>query len=78
MNKYTTITELAQAFKSGELDSTYSIMVDKGGCSLSLHQSGPEEEEDERYNKCHEMFKREYGDPTEELLSLAGIPSFDA
>ena len=78
MKKYTTITELSNAFKSGELDSSYSIMIDKGGCSLSLHQSGPEDEEDERYDKCHQMFKREYGPSTEELLKLAGIPSFDA
>lgn len=46
--KYTTITELAAAFKSGELDSTYHLVIDKGGCSLSLRQDGPEEGENER------------------------------
>jgi hypothetical protein len=30
--KYSTITELAAAFKSGELDSTYHLVIDKGGC----------------------------------------------
>ena len=78
MAKYTTIKELAKAFKSGELDDSYSIMIDKGGCSLSLNQDGDEDGDDERYYKCKELFQREYGDPTSELLEMAGIPSFDA
>lgn len=73
--KYTTITELAAAFKSGELDSTYHLVIDKGGCSLSLRQDGPEEGENERYEHCRQLFKRAYGCPLEELFELVGIPS---
>lgn len=71
--KYTTITELAAAFKSGELDSSYCVLMDKGGCEISLRQSGTEEGESERYDKCREIFQRPYGCPMEELMSLAGI-----
>ncbi len=74
MAKYTTLTEVAAAFKSGELDETYRIMIDKGGCQLSLDQDGPEETEDERYDHCQELFDREYEDCIEELMKLAGIP----
>ena len=77
--KYTTLTELSAAFKSGELDDTYSIQIDKGGSCLSLGQVVPEDETDdeidERYERCCRLFSRAYGDPTEELLALAGIPS---
>lgn len=74
MAKYTTLTEIAAAFKSGALDKTYTIMIDKGGCALSLWQSGPEDTEDERYDHCCELFDREYEDCIEELMKLAGIP----
>ena len=74
MAKYTTLTELAQAFKSGELDKSYRVWIDKGGCQLSLDQIGPEETEDERYDHCHELFDRDYGCCIEELMKLAGIP----
>jgi hypothetical protein len=73
--KYTTLTELAAAFKSGELDSSYTIVIDKGGCSLHLRQDGPEETELERSDHCQSLFNREYSDPLEELLGLAGIPA---
>lgn len=78
MAKYTTIKELANAFKSGELDESYSLMVDKGGCyfHLTLHQDGDEEGEDERYEKCQELFKREYDEPLTELFEMVGIPLF--
>lgn len=79
--KYTTITELAAAFKSGELDSSYHLVIDKGGCSLSLRQDGPpmedceeaEEAESRRYDHCQQLFKREYACPLEELFELIGI-----
>lgn len=73
MPKYTTIKELSDAFKSGELDSSYSIIMDKGGNSLRLHQTGPEEGENERYEHCKKLFKWEYGSPLEELFELVGI-----
>jgi hypothetical protein len=83
MPKYTTLTELSAAFKSGELDSSYHLVIDKGGCSLRLRQDGPpmEESEDEeeaasqRYEACQRLFKREYECPLEELFELAGIPA---
>jgi hypothetical protein len=73
--KYTTITELATAFKCGELDSSYYVIMDKGGCEISLRQSGEEEGESERYDKCREIFQRSYGCPMQELMTLAGIKS---
>lgn len=72
--KYTTIAQLSEAFKSGELDDSYSLVMDKGGNSLHLRQDGPEEEEDERFERCAKMFKWEYDSPLEELFKLAGIP----
>ena len=75
MPKYTTLTELAAAFKSGELDSSYRIRIDKGGNSLRLLQSGPEETEEERYDHCQELFDRPYGECVTELMQLAGIPA---
>jgi len=73
--KYTTLAQLAAAFKSGELDHSYRLVVDKGGCSLHLRQEGPEETESDRYDHCEYLFRREYGDPMIELLALAGIPA---
>lgn len=81
MPKYTTIKELSDAFKSGELDSSYSIIMDKGGNSLRLRQTGPampdgpeaEEAESQRYEHCKQLFKWEYGSPLEELFELVGI-----
>ncbi len=87
MAKYTTLTELAEAFKRGELDNGYRVVIDKGGCALSLSQfkdfgysDGTEldeaaaERENEAHERCQEIFQREYGDPIEELFTLAGIP----
>ena len=75
MAKYKTLTELSAAFKSGELDNTYMGVMDKGGNSMHLHQTGPEEGENERYERCQELFKREYDEPLTELMKLAGIPA---
>jgi len=74
MAKYTTLTELATAFRSGELDRNFSVEIDKGGAVLSLHQFGEEDTEDERYERCQQIFKREYDDCLDELFTLAGIP----
>lgn len=73
--KYTTLAELSAAFKSGELDSTYFVIMDKGGNSLDLCQNGPEETEDERYAHCQSIFQWEYNEPLTELMRLAGIPA---
>lgn len=81
MAKYTTITELVAAFKSGELESKdYFLLIDKGGSCLSLrrYSNGEEmsdEEIDREAERCEALFKREYGNPVEELLTLAGINS---
>ena len=56
MAKYTTLTELATAFRSGELDRNFSVEIDKGGAVLSLHQFGEEDTEDERYERCQQIF----------------------
>lgn len=74
MAKYTTLKELSEAFKSGELDESYLVFLDKGGNSISLHQTGPEEGENERYEHCRQLFKREYGEPMTELLEMVSIP----
>lgn len=79
MPKYTTITELAEAFKSGELDASYHLVIDKGGCSLRLRQDGPpmpdSEEASQRYEHCKQLFRREYECPLDELFRIAGIPA---
>lgn len=75
MPKYTTLSELSSAFKSGELDNTYMVIMDKGGNSMRLHQTGPEEGENERYEHCEKLFKRKYEEPLTELMKLAGIPA---
>lgn len=73
--KYTTLAELAAAFKSGELDDTYYLWMDKGGNALTLHQHGPEEGENERWEKCQKIFKWSYSEPLTELFEMAGIPA---
>jgi len=89
MAKYTTLTELAEAFKRGELDESYKVVIDKGGCALSLRQfkdfgyseNNTEAEddaaaaaEDESYERCQEIFNREFECCLEDLFKLAGIP----
>jgi len=75
MPKYTTIKQLSDAFKSGELDNSYYLSMDKGGNALTLCQHGPEEGENERYERCQEIFKWEYDNPLDELFEMAGIPA---
>ena len=73
--KYATLAELSAAFKSGELDAGYCVVMDKGGNSLSLRQSGPEESEQAREAHCASLFRWEYDCPMQELMALAGIPA---
>ncbi len=73
--KYSTLAELSEAFKSGELDDSYCLIIDKGGAALHLHQDGQEDTENERFDHCQELFDRDYGCCIEELMELAGIPA---
>ena len=79
MAKYTTLTELAAAFQSGELDRRdYFLMLDKGGNSMSLRRYTcglSNEEIDASIEECDKIFKRAYDCPVEELCKLAGINS---
>jgi hypothetical protein len=70
----TTLKELVEAFKTGRLDKSYYIMIDKSGNSLTLCQLGPEETENERYEKCQRLFQwnREKC-CIDELFELVGI-----
>lgn len=79
MAKYTTLKELAAAFKSGEIDrGDYFLRIDKGGAQLRLRTYTAdltEEEVDSRNEHCEELFQRPYECPVQELLRIAGIPS---
>lgn len=74
---YKTYTELAAAFKSGELDpAKYYLMLDKGARenSLSRHydDSLSEEENERLMDEASAMWPN---DPEiEELFKIAGIP----
>lgn len=82
MAKYTTLKQLAEAFKSGELDrKDYFLCIDKGGNELTLHHYGAgltDEQVDAKYEECQKIFKRRYGCPVQELLSMVGINAEDA
>jgi hypothetical protein len=59
--KYNTYRELADAFKSGELDSTkYFLMLDKGGTENALcykwDNNLSDEENDENQDKAYGLF----------------------
>ena len=84
--KYTTLTELSAAFRSGELDASYYVQVSSNGCSLTLKQRGPSDvagtycltdtdAEDARAEHCWTLFQREFESPLDELLNLVGIPA---
>jgi hypothetical protein len=77
MAKYTTLTELSEAIRRKELDGRdYCLMIDKGGSDLTLcRYSHGDDDPDASADECKRIFKREYGNPVEELLKLAGINS---
>lgn len=74
MKKYNNITELMDAFGSGELDDGYYVMLDKGGQEIHLRQKGPPETDDDRYEKCRAMFNPRQPTATTELLEYLGVP----
>ena len=72
--KYKTYKELADAFKSGELDSKlYFLWVDND--AANLYYKGDEMDEDEAYDHCHSLFSDDRPIDVVEILRLAGIPS---
>lgn len=74
--KYKNYTELAAAFKSGELDKHYYMMLDKGGseCSLSyFNEDASDEENDRKSNECQDLFNYEYDEHIEALFEALGI-----
>lgn len=72
--KYRTYTELAEAFKSGELDrEKYVLVMDNDSCRLSYR--GGDMDEDERYAHEESLFRGGgYGDIVE-VCEAAGIPA---
>jgi hypothetical protein len=73
MPKYTTLKDLADAFKSGELDDSYSLLIDKGGVYLGLRQYDEKEQDSV---EPEGLFEWKVGEsPLDELFELAGIPA---
>ena len=75
MPKYETLLDLSEAFKSGELDDSYYLVLDKGGNEMHLCQEGPDGDEEEREDHCRTLWEYSDGNPIQDLLELAGIPS---
>lgn len=76
MPKYKSYTELAAAFKSGELSSHYYIMLDKGGMDASLNYYNKDESDEVNEAKqeaCRDLFKPEYCDHIFDLYAALGI-----
>jgi hypothetical protein len=74
--KYANYAELAAAFKSGELDQHYHIMLDKGGAAASLCYHNPKLSDDENERKsdeCSKLFQPEYSDHIDDLYQALGI-----
>lgn len=72
---YKTYAELAAAFKSGELNEHYYLMLDKGGSENSLNyydKDASDEENERKQEECGEMFPGDH--PIEEIFEAAGIP----
>lgn len=75
--KYKNYAELAAAFKSGELSSNYSIMLDKGGADARLVYCGTDDmaddEIDQKAAECKALFQPEYMDHILDLYAALGI-----
>ena len=76
--KYTTIAQLAEAFKSGELDKDkHYLMLDKGGMDVSLsvvNEWGDDDKYERESDKVGALCEIEYGEPIEQALTALGIP----
>jgi hypothetical protein len=74
--KYKNYAELSAAFKSGELDSNYYIMLDKGGADASLcyyNSSFSDEENEKKGDECSTLFNPEYSRHIFDLYAALGI-----
>jgi len=74
--KYKNYTELAAAFKSGELSPHYYIMLDKGGADASLNYYDPKATDDENEKKqeeCSALFNPMYSEHIFDLYKALGI-----
>jgi hypothetical protein len=74
--KYANYAELAAAFKSGELDQHYYMMLDKGGADASLCYHNPklsDVENDRKSDECSKLFRPEYSDHIFDLYQALGI-----
>jgi hypothetical protein len=71
--KYTTLTQLVEAIRSGAIDNRYTVVMDKSGYSLHLRYDGNDMDENEAYEHCEQLFQREYDEPLTELFQLLGV-----
>jgi hypothetical protein len=72
--KYNSYAELAAAFKSGELDEHYYLMLDKGAQENCLCYSNPALSDEENAKKSDEASAMWPGDPPiEGIFEAAGI-----
>lgn len=74
MAKYNNYAELASAFKSGELDEHYYLMLDKGGTENCLNYFNPDltdEENEKRQEECDRLFHAT--DDPKEMFESMGI-----
>lgn len=74
--KYKDYAELAAAFKSGELDKHYYIMLDKGGADASLNyynDKASDGENERKQDECSALFDPEYSDHIFDLYKALGI-----
>ena len=77
MAKYRNYSELAEAFKSGELDVNYRIVLDKGGNDASLNYYNPklsERENELKQAECINLFDPTYREHLDDLFVALGIP----
>lgn len=75
--KYADYAELSAAFKSGELEPGYHIMIDKGGtsCSLRFYRADfTDEENDKRSDAISELFDECAHETPEALFEALCIP----
>jgi len=74
--KYKNYTELAAAFKSGELSSAhYTLVLDKGAAENHLRYYNPDESDEvneAKSDECRNLFDGDQ--PIESIFEAAGIP----